>query len=357
MKQFTTLAALCFFALPMLAQSTEDKEAKIHLITNIENAYDSYQASLDKVNDSLEAGEISEIHAKSVKLNLMVKFQERLMEIAEDAGDQLWSEEDSVEESSALEDTASAYAAVREANNVHSEWIEQVGEPDNDSKGKWKKRKRKFSGSGMSFGIAPNLMALDANQEFVPSNWLPETGGVSVVSWDVFFHQRRLGRSPLWLRSGLTWDFYNVDFGTHTYLTTDLIPGANGLYLVEDPTITFRNSSLSTGYLTVPLWLYLNGSRTGQKGLSAAAGLYGGVRFGAPTRTLQYMDSNNGWTRERVNARYYTNPLTAGVQFRIGYKKIHVTARQSMTPLFNPRLDIVRPDVYVASLAIGWNWN
>jgi hypothetical protein len=40
----------------------------------------------------------------------------------------------------------------------------------------------------------------------------------------------------------------------------------------------------------------------------------------------------------------------------VGYKKFHLTARQSLTPLFNPRLDIVRPDVYVASLALGWDW-
>ena len=360
MKRLATLASFCFLALTSLAQTTDDGEAKVHLFANIENAYYSYQARLDIVNDALEAGAITEDSAQAWKQQLMENFQERLMEIAVDAGDQLWAEddEDAGEEVSieSKEDTASAHAAVREANKAQGEWIEQVGEPENDPKGRWKKRKRKFTGSGMNIGNAPYLMALDANQEFVPSDFLPETGSVSTVSWDVFFHQRRLGRTPLWMRSGLTWDFYNVDFGTHTYLTTDLIPGVNGIYLVEDPSITFRFSSLSTSYLTVPLWFYLNGSRTGRKGLSAAAGLYGGIRVGAPTRTLRYMDSNNGWTLERVTSRYYTNPLSVGVQLRVGYKKFHLTARQSLTPLFNPRLDIVRPDVYVASLALGWDW-
>ncbi len=360
MKRLATLASFFFLALTSYAQSTDDGEAKVHLFANIENAYYSYQARLDIVNEALEAGAITEDSAQAWKLQLMENFQERLMEIAVDAGDQLWAE-DSEEAGDEVvveseEDTASAYAAVREANKAQGEWIEQVGEPENDPKGRWKKRKRKFTGSGMNIGYAPYLMTLDANQEFVPSNFLPETGSVSTVSWDVFFHQRRLGRTPLWMRSGLTWDFYTVDFGTHTYLTTDLIPGANGIYLVEDPSITFRNSTLSTSYLTVPLWFYLNGSRTGRKGLSAAAGLYGGIRAGATTRTLRYMDSNNGWTRERVTSRYYTNPLSAGVQLRVGYKKFHLTARQSLTPLFNPRLDIVRPDVYVASLALGWDW-
>jgi hypothetical protein len=357
MKHLATLASYFFLALTSFAQTTDDSEAKVHLFANIENAYNSYQVRLDIVNEFLEAGAITEDSAQAWKWQLMENFQERLMEIAVDAGDQLWSEDGEEASVEPEEDTASAYAAVREANEAQGEWIEQVGEPDNDPKGTWKKRKRKFTGSGMNIGFAPYLMALDANQEFVPSDWLPETGTVSTVSWDLFFHQRRLGRTPLWLRSGLTWDFYTVDLGTHTYLTTDLIPGANGIYLMEDPSITFRNSALSTSYLTVPLWFYLNGSRTGRKGLSAAAGLYGGIRVGAPTRTLRYMDSNNGWTRERVNSRYYTNPLSAGVQLRIGYKKIHLTARQSVTPLFNPRLDIVRPDVYVASLALGWDWD
>ena len=357
MKRLATLAAFFFLALSSSAQTSDDDGAKVHLFANIENAYYSYQARLDIVTEALEAGAITEDSAQAWKLQLMENFQERLMEIAVDAGDQLWAED--VEEDVAVEleeDTASAYAAVREANKAQGEWIEQVGEPDNDPKGKWKKRKRKFTGSGMNIGDSPYLMTLDANQDFIPSDFLPETGSVSTVSWDVFFHQRRLGRSPLWLRSGLTWDFYTVDFGTHTYLTTDLIPGANGIYLMEDPSITFRNSTLSTSYLTVPLWFYLNGSRTGRKGFSAAAGLYGGIRAGAPTRTLRYMDSNNGWTRERVNSRYYTNPISAGIQLRVGYKKFHLTARQSLTPLFNPRLDIVRPDVYVASLALGWDW-
>ena len=354
MKRLVTLVSF-FLAFTSFAQSNDD-ETKVSLFTNIENAYVMYQARLDIVNEALEAGAITKDSAQAWEFDLKENFQSDLMRYTVKAGDQLWVEDGEEASVEPEEDIASAYAAVHEANKAQSEWIEEVGEPKNDTKGKWKKRKRNFTGSGLNIGVAA-LTTLDLNQDFVPSDWLPETGGVGVISWDLFFHQRRLGRSPLWLRSGLTLDFYNVDFGTHAYLTTDLIPNLNGIYLVENPSITFRNSSLSTSYLTVPLWFYLNGSRTGQKGLSAAAGVYGGIRLGSPTRTLQYMDSNNGWTRERVRSRYYTNPLTAGVQFRVGFKKFHLTARQSVTPLFNPGLDIVAPDVYVSSLILGWDLN
>ena len=115
MKRLATLASFFFLALTSFAQSTDDGEAKVHLFANIENAYYSYQARLDIVNEALEAGAITEDSAQAWKLQLMENFQERLLEIAVDAGDQLWAEndEDAGDEVSieSKEDTASAYAA------------------------------------------------------------------------------------------------------------------------------------------------------------------------------------------------------------------------------------------------------
>jgi hypothetical protein len=349
MKRLATLAFFFGIVLNGFSQSTNPDGDKDSFVTEVQASYDAYQVKLDEVNQQLEEGKISAEMALELKSELHIGFQEQLALLAENAGEQLWGQEEEM-----LESTSENPTFEDEVANLNLEpgTIDFSGNPVKVKP--WKKRK--FTGSGLTLGIGNRLMALDVNQEFVPSDWLPETGDVGVVTWDLFFQQRRLGRSPLWIRSGLTWDFYTVDFGTQTYITTDLVPGMNGIYLVEDPANTFRNSSLSTSYLTLPLWLYVNSSRTGRKGFSAAAGLYGGIRMGSATRGLRYMDNNNGWTRERVSSRFYTNPISAGVQFRLGYKKWHFTARQSVTPLFNPRLDIVRPDVYVASLALGWDW-
>lgn len=217
---------------------------------------------------------------------------------------------------------------------------------------KFKKLRRLFFTSGLTFGYAQDLMIKNLNNRFVTSNWLPETGQVGRVSWDILSIQRRLGRSPFWIRSGINYDYYSIDFGNNAYIN----PNANGIYLVDEPNRIFRRSNLSMNYLKLPIWLYFNNSRRGRMGFSAAAGIYGGIITMAPMRTLIEV-SDDGWSRTNLRSKFYTNPILAGFQFRIGYNQYHITLSQSFTPLFDPHLDIVRPDVYLASLALGWDWN
>jgi len=360
MKKITTLL---FFVLPtlgLLAQSTEEAPEGMKLNRNLENAYYAYQARVEMVDELLADGKISVDSATAWHESLLEDFKSNLLQITLRASEKLWGETVDVDEPE-VEDTAAAYAAVREANKKYADGLvdgdSDLGPRKRGKKGKL--QKRQFTGTSWNIGLAPTLATLDVDQNFVDSDWLPETGGVYTIAYDIFYRQKRLGRSPLWVRSGIAWDFYGIQFGPQSYLVTDLNPAATngGVYIVEDPSMTFRTSSLGVNYVTVPLWLYYNGSRSGKKGLSLAMGGYAGLRLGKPTRTLQYADANNGWTREQVNSRFYSNPVSAGFQARIGFKFFHVTARQSVTPLFNPRLDIVAPDVYVRSLAIGWDIN
>ncbi|NDD19182.1 MAG: PorT family protein [Flavobacteriia bacterium] len=354
MKTYSTLILLLISSSGLWAQTVDE------LNHSLENTYYMHQGKVEMVDEMLADGKISADSAASWHASLLEEFKNSLLQITMRASEGLWAETVDVDEPE-VEDTAAAYAAVREANKNYAD-----GLVDGDSKLKFGKRgkkgklqKRQFTGTSWNIGLAPTLSMLDVDQNFVDSDWLPETGGVYTIAYDIFYRQKRLGRSPLWVRSGLAWDFYGIQFGPQSYLVTDLNPAATngGVYIMEDPSMTFRTSSLGVNYVTVPLWLYYNGSRSGKKGLSLAMGGYAGLRLGKPTRTLQYTDANNGWTREQVSSRFYSNPFSAGLQARIGFKFFHVTARQSVTPLFNPRLDIVAPEVYVRSLAIGWDFN
>lgn len=354
MKTYSTLILLLISSSGLWAQTVDE------LNHSLENTYSMHQGKVEMVDEMLADGKISADSAASWHASLLEEFKNSLLQITMRASEGLWAETVDVDEPE-VEDTAAAYAAVREANKNYAD-----GLVDGDSKlksgkqgKKGKLQKRQFTGTSWNIGLAPTLSMLDVDQNFVDSDWLPETGGVYTIAYDIFYRQKRLGRSPLWVRSGLAWDFYGIQFGPQSYLVTDLNPAATngGVYIMEDPSMTFRTSSLGVNYVTVPLWLYYNGSRSGKKGLSLAIGGYAGLRLGKPTRTLQYTDANNGRTREQVSSRFYSNPISAGLQARIGFKFFHVTARQSVTPLFNPRLDIVAPEVYVRSLAIGWDFN
>ena len=88
------------------------------------------------------------------------------------------------------------------------------------------RKKKSFSGSSLSFGLAPGLAnPLQQGQRPSLSSWLPQEGSVYAQSWELFFHQKRLGGSPFWLRYGLAWDYQSIDFGKHALIQVLPSPG------------------------------------------------------------------------------------------------------------------------------------
>ena len=227
MKKITTLL---FFVLPtlgLLAQSAEEAPEGMKLNRNLENAYYAYQARVEMVDELLADGKISVDSATAWHESLLEDFKSNLLQITLRASEKLWGETVDVDEPE-VEDTAAAYAAVREANKKYADGLvdgdSDLGPRKRGKKGKL--QKRQFTGTSWNIGLAPTLATLDVDQNFVDSDWLPETGGVYTIAYDIFYRQKRLGRSPLWVRSGIAWDFYGIQFGPQSYLVTDLNPAA-----------------------------------------------------------------------------------------------------------------------------------
>jgi hypothetical protein len=320
----------------------------------------AYQTNLALVEAQEKAGSLHAEAAQQVKAFLQASFEEEVASFAQEAA--LWlaqkrqgldamkePQEEVIEEAYEEEMLAEeAWPAYPEAYlEKHQKSLRQT------------RKKKSFSGSSLSFGLAPGLAnSLQQGQRPSLSSWLPQEGSVYAQSWELFFHQKRLGGSPFWLRYGLAWDYQSIDFGKHALIQVLPSPGwMSGVFVAESPYGILRQSSLSTNYISVPLWLYINGSAKGNRGLSIALGTYGGVRVGKSMRVVQYFKEDYGRVTERIAGRFYTNPVQYGIQARLGYKRFHVTMRHALSPVFTPYADIIRPEAQVATLAFGWDFH
>lgn len=187
--------------------------------------------------------------------------------------------------------------------------------------------------------------------EFMPvtsGDWAMTPRQAKQVSIN-FRNQDRIGQSSFWLRRGLGFSSYVMDFGPDRYM--GLVEGQNSGVAILDSDSELMKSNFSVGYIELPLSLVYNGSASGSKGLSLAIGGFAGLRVRAETETLRRMDS--GWLRQTTLNGFYTNRFAYGVQTEIGYKKFFVASRMNLNPFFQQRADVSTPLIMAATMSVG----
>jgi flagellar motility protein MotE (MotC chaperone) len=196
---------------------------------------------------------------------------------------------------------------------------------------KKKKFKKKIDGLVMLIGTNQLVGApIGSNSNDVYSgNWSPE--GAMASTFGLYFtNQGRLGRSPLWARSGWGFTAYTYDFGQNL-LQFD--PPTGGSYELVPSNVDLRRSNLSMTYFELPLSLVINPSRRG-KGLSLSAGGFAGIRLGG-TRQIVYRSEGMGRVTQNTNGNFYGSLFSYGFQAELGYRRYTVGLRQNLNKPFN----------------------
>jgi hypothetical protein len=199
------------------------------------------------------------------------------------------------------------------------------------SEPKKKKFKKKIDGLVMLIGTNQLVGApIGSNSNDVYSgSWSP-VGAMSSTFGLYFSDQRRMGRSPLWVRSAWGFTSYTYDFGQNL-LQFD--PPTGGAYELVPSNIELRRSNLSMTYFELPLALVINPSRRG-KGLSLSAGGFAGIRLGG-TRQIVYRSEGMGRVTQNTNGNFYGSLFSYGFQAELGYRRYTVGLRQNLNKPFN----------------------
>jgi hypothetical protein len=199
------------------------------------------------------------------------------------------------------------------------------------SEPKKKKFIKKIDGLVMLIGTNQLVGApIGSNSNDVYSgNWSPE-GAIASTFGLYFTNQGRLGRSPLWARSGWGFTTYTYDFGQNL-LQFD--PPTGGSYELVPSNVDLRRSNLSMTYFELPLSLVINPSRRGN-GLSLSAGGFTGIRLGG-TRQIVYRSEGMGRVTQNTNGNFYGSLFSYGFQAELGYRRYTVGLRQNLNKPFN----------------------
>jgi flagellar motility protein MotE (MotC chaperone) len=199
------------------------------------------------------------------------------------------------------------------------------------SKPKKKKFKKKMDGLTLLLGTNQLLGAPigSGSTDVYSGSWSP-AGARSSTFGFYFSDQRRLGRSPLWVRSAWGFTTYTYDFGQNL-LQFD--PPTGGAYELVRSNVELRRSNLSMTYFELPLALVINPSRRG-KGLSVSAGGFAGIRLGG-TRQIVYRSEGMGRITENTSGNFYGSLFSYGLQAELGFRRYTIGARQNYNMPFN----------------------
>ena len=259
------------------------------------------------------------------------------------------------------EQTAKRFGA---AGQFVTEDSSSVGEDDEDGVSldlkdgklelnlKRKKWKRDFNQSSMYFGYG-NWFPTGSSAGATPYSGSGALDQSFVFNYSIQ-HANRLfaKKSPLWVRTGFAVNAESFYFRDAVAPFRDRLEGG-----ITFPTITnvdvenIRQNYLSYGALELPVSLVFNGSRKGTKGLTVAAGAFGGVRIGRANHYLRYRDGNRDLHVEQTYGPFALNRFNYGLTAEVGYRGWFVSGRYHLNPVFTGPAGSV-PDVQSASLGL-----
>ena len=199
-----------------------------------------------------------------------------------------------------------------------------------------KKKRLKKEHNGLVLMIGSNTLRGNnpasglTNLELYEGAWAPGTGTSSSTFGLSFSRERRLGRSPIWARSGLGFTAYTYDFGQSELIIN--APTGSSFDLVPS-SLELRRSELTMTYFEVPLALVINPSRRG-KGLNLAMGGFFGIRLGGQSKMV-YRSQGMGRVNESTDGNFYGSLFSYGLQAELGIRHFTVGIRQNFNQAFN----------------------
>ena len=152
------------------------------------------------------------------------------------------------------------------------------------------------------------------------------------VGLNILQHEVELGRSNIWVFTGLgiSWNNYRynnnvvLDNGSRTSARIDTTPGIN-----------FKKSKLVTSYITAPLMLEVFTSRDEDRAFHLGAGGIFGLRIGSHTKQKIEMDGKDFKIKDHDD--FNLNPFRYGFRLAIGYGKFNVYADYYASTLFRDK--------------------
>jgi hypothetical protein len=323
---------------PSAAALDTSSRISARLAADITRVIADYTQEIVNINDRVRSGALSNSAAQEKRDSLDEYLAIRLETVQSVAGE--WAERNAerakeAEESAVEED----FASVDSTDGSEDAGI-RLGLKDGklELNMKRKKWKREFDQQAYYFG-GGNWFVTDNAASFLdPYSGKGElsTSFVFNYSW---LHGRRLfhKQSPLWLRSGvgITSEAYYFKEPVAPYRTQGGFVGDRvGFSDLPLADASIRQNYLNYATLEIPLSLAFNASRKGTKGITVAAGGFGGVRLGRGVHVLQYRDENRDWNLDRTNSSFFMPVFNYGLTAEVGYRGWRVAARYNLNPVF-----------------------
>ena len=198
-----------------------------------------------------------------------------------------------------------------------------------------KKKRLKKEHSGLVLMVGSNSLRGNNPSDGLTSPepyegaWAPDDGTSSTFGLS-FSRERRLGRSPIWARSGLGFTAYTYDFGQ---AELNIISPTGPSFDLAPSSLALRRSNLTMTYFEVPLALVINPSRRG-KGLNLSMGGFVGIRMGGQSQMV-YRSQGMGRVNESTNGNFYGSLFSYGLQAELGIRQFTVGLRQNFNQAFN----------------------
>lgn len=297
-----------------------------------------YTQEIVNINDRVRNGALSNAEAQEKRDSLDEYLAKRLETVQSVAGE--WAERNAERAEVAEERAVEEDFAIMDSTDDSDDEGIRLGLKDGklELNMKRKKWKPEFNQQAYYFGGGNWFVTDNAASSLDPYSGKGElsTSFVFNYSW---LHGRRLfhKQSPLWLRSGLgitseAYYFKNpvAPYRTQGGFTGDRI-GFSDLPLAD---ASILQNYLNYATLEIPLSLAFNASRKGTKGITVAAGGFGGVRLGRGVHYLRYRDVNRDLHLERTNSSFFMPLLNYGLTAEVGYRGWRIAARYNLNPVF-----------------------
>ena len=315
---------------PSAAALDTSSRISARLAADITRVIADYTQEIVTINDRVRSGALTSAAAQEKRDSLDDYLEKRLETVQSMVGE--WAERNA--------ERADAFGISVDTADGSEDGGIHLGLKDGklELNMKRKKWKREFNQQAYYFG-GGNWFVTDNAASFLD----PYAGRGELSTSFVFnyswLHGRRLfhKQSPLWLRSGvgITSEAYYfkepvAPYRTQGGFTGDLV-GFSDLPLAD---ASIRQNYLNYATLEIPLSLAFNASRKGTKGITVAAGGFGGVRLGRGMHYLRYRDVNRDLHIEQTNSSFFMPLLNYGLTAEVGYRGWRVAARYNLNPVF-----------------------
>jgi hypothetical protein len=158
-------------------------------------------------------------------------------------------------------------------------------------------------------------------------------------------------KSPLSLRSGITFMFYNYMFDGNIQVRDEPVAGNDYTYFVEDNTLPLDKSKLAVTTINVPLMAILDFKNdSSDTNFRFGVGGFIGYRIGAHTKIKYNQDGHD--RKDKDDGNFNLEDLQYGLKGIIGYRGTDLFVNYNLNELFKNNRG---PKANAISFGVSWN--